>query len=203
MHDAVTRPVEEGYDLLIADHHGSQLLQLDATRSAMRRLGQERIAPHAKTGPDGQPAYRLPGSAGQLLPCRGDAKEPALGQVVDLLLNRSATPIPFERVYATDIAEGLQAMALEGHRAAFLPYSAVRSAWRGGSLACAAPPELQALQMTMDIRARREQPSAREAAKACATTRSAPPASAQRKAARSGNAARALWAYLRAQAAAH
>ena len=37
------------------------------------------------------------------------------------------TTIHLERVYETDMAEGLKAMALEGHGAAFLPYSAVKA----------------------------------------------------------------------------
>jgi DNA-binding transcriptional LysR family regulator len=45
--------------------------------------------------------------------------------VTELILKRRQ-PVHLERVYETDMAEGLKAMALEGHGVAFLPYSAVR-----------------------------------------------------------------------------
>jgi DNA-binding transcriptional LysR family regulator len=61
-------------------------------------------------------------------------------------------------VYETDMAEGLRAMALEGHGVAFLPYSAVKKDVRAHRLVNAAPAQLQGLQMTMDVRAYRERP---------------------------------------------
>jgi len=44
---------------------------------------------------------------------------------VELILKQSGTAIHFDRVYETDMAEGLKAMALEGHGIAFLPFIAV------------------------------------------------------------------------------
>jgi DNA-binding transcriptional LysR family regulator len=46
--------------------------------------------------------------------------------MVELMLKQSGTAIHFDRVYETDMAEGLKAMALEGHGIAFLPFSAVK-----------------------------------------------------------------------------
>ena len=58
-----------------------------------------------------------------------------------------------------DMAEGLKAMALEGHGVAFLPSSAVRKELAAGKLVSAAPAELrEPLQMVMDVRAYRERP---------------------------------------------
>ena len=64
-----------------------------------------------------------------------------------------------ERVYETDMAEGLKAMALEGHGVAFLPYSAVRGELEAGRLVRAVPEGMKAFQMDMEVRAYREKPT--------------------------------------------
>ena len=68
VHDAVMRLVEGGCDLLIAYHHSSQPLQLDANKYEMVSLGQELLAPYSKPDAQGQPLYALPGTAAQPLP---------------------------------------------------------------------------------------------------------------------------------------
>jgi len=178
VHDAVMRLVEGGCDLLISYHHPSQPLQLDAERYEMVTLGQESLAPYAKAGPDGQPLFCLPGSAGEPLPYLGYAPGAYLGRITELILKQSSTAIHLERVYETDMAEGLKAMALEGHGVAFLPFSAVKKELRAGKLASAAPPGVEDLQMIMEVRAYREKPSRKESAKSLA---------------------QALWTYLQAQ----
>ena len=76
------------------------------------------------------------------------------------------------------MAEGLKAMALEGHGIAFLPQSAVKKELRSRKLVSAAPPGLTGLEMTMDVRAYREKPNGPAVAK---------------------GTAQALWTYLTAQ----
>lgn len=178
VHDAVLRLVEGGCDLLISYHHPSQPLQLDPERYDMVTLGQEVLAPYAKAGPDGQPLFCLPGRAGEPLPYLGYAPGAYLGRVTELILKQSGTTIHLERVYETDMAEGLKAMALEGHGVAFLPYSAVKKELRAHKLVSAAPPGVEDLQMVMEVRAYREKPSRKESPKSLA---------------------QALWAYLQAQ----
>jgi len=73
------------------------------------------------------------------------------------------------------MAEGLKAMALEGHGIAFLPFSAVKKELRAKKLVRAG----DKLEMTMDIRVYRERPAHNPAAK---------------------SSAQALWTYLEAQA---
>ncbi len=175
VHDAVMRLVEGGCDVLIAYHHPSQPFQLDADRYEMVTLGQEAMAPYCKPDPHGAPMFELPGEAGHPLPYLGYAPGAYLGRVTDLILKESATPIHLDRVYETDMAEGLKVMALEGHGVAFLPHSAVRKELRARRLVSAAPPAMKGLEMTMDVRAYREKPSRKEAPK---------------------GAAQALWAYL-------
>ena len=175
VHDAVMRLVEGGCDLLIAYHHASQPFQLDADRYEMVTLGQEVLSPYCRADANGEPMFKLPGRAGQPLPYLGYAPGAYLGRVTDLILKQSSTAIHLDRVYETDMAEGLKVMAMEGHGVAFLPNSAVKKELRSKRLVNAAPPEMQGLEMTMDVRAYREKPSGKEAPK---------------------GTAQALWAYL-------
>ncbi|MDV7399513.1 LysR substrate-binding domain-containing protein, partial [Arthrospira platensis SPKY1] len=70
--------------------------------------------------------FELPGAPGHPLPYLAYAPGAYLGRVVDDLLRKAGTPAQLDRLYETDMAEGLKAMALEGHGVAFLPSSAVR-----------------------------------------------------------------------------
>ena len=161
VHDAVMRLVEGSCDLLIAYHHDSQPFQLDADRYEMISLGQEVLAPFVKADADGTPLFRLPGRAGQPLPYLGYAPGAYLGRVVDLILKQSRTAIHLDRVYETDMAEGLKAMALEGHGIAFLPFSAVKKELRAKKLVSAG----EGLEMTMDVRVYRERPTGKDVVK--------------------------------------
>lgn len=175
VHDAVLRLIEGSCDLLISYHHDSQPFQLNADRYEMVSLGQEVLAPFSRANQAGQPEYSLPGRAGQPLPYLGYAPGAYLGRMVDLILKQASEPIHLERVYETDMAEGLKAMALEGHGLAFLPLSAVKKEVQAGKLVRAGA----GLEMVMDVRVYREKPSARDAGK---------------------SQAQALWAYLKSQA---
>ncbi|BEP57647.1 HTH-type transcriptional regulator YjiE [compost metagenome] len=194
VHDAVLRLVEGSCDLLIAYHHPSQPLQLDANKYEMVSLGEETVAPWVKADAEGAPRYRLPGRPGQPLPYLGYAPGAYLGRVVDQLLKESGTAIHLDRVYETDMAEGLKVMALEGHGIAFLPQSAVRKEIKARKLVSALPPEIDSLEAKMEIRAYRERPTAPVPVKG----------GAGRSAARAGlseslqpkRTADALWSYL-------
>ena len=174
VHDAVMRLVEGSCDLLIAYHHDSQPFQLDPGRYEMLTLGQELLAPYVKPAADGKPLYALPGQAGQPLPYLGYAPGAYLGRMVDMLLKQSSTAIHLDRVYETDMAEGLKAMALEGHGIAFLPLSAVKKEVRAKKLVSAGA----GLDMLMEVRIYRERPGGKAAPKSLA---------------------QALWNYLQAQ----
>jgi DNA-binding transcriptional LysR family regulator len=174
VHDAVMRLVEGSCDLLIAYHHDSQPFQLDPGRYELLTLGQELLAPYVKPAADGKPLYSLPGQAAQPLPYLGYAPGAYLGRVVDMLLKQSSTAIHLDRVYETDMAEGLKAMALEGHGIAFLPLSAVKKEVRAKKLVSAGT----GLDMLMEVRIYRERPGGKAAPKSLA---------------------QALWKYLQAQ----
>jgi DNA-binding transcriptional LysR family regulator len=154
VHDAVLRLVEGRCDLLIAYHHDAQPFQLDAERYDMLTLGQEVLAPFVKPAPDGSPLYALPGQVGQPLPYLAYAPGAYLGHLVDWLLKQASSAVHFERVYETDMAEGLKVMALEGHGIAFLPLSAVEKEVRAKQLVSAGA----GFEVSMDVRIYREQP---------------------------------------------
>ncbi|HBH40104.1 MAG TPA: LysR family transcriptional regulator [Curvibacter sp.] len=165
VHDAVVRLTEGSCDLLLAYHHAAHPFPLDAERYEMVSLGQESIAPYCRPDAQGQPIFPLPGRPEQPLPYLGYAPGAYLGQVVDFMLKQTGTAIHLDRVYETDMAEGLKAMALEGHGLAFLPHSAVRQELRAGRLVGAAPAALAGLQITMDMRLYREKPQGRQVPK--------------------------------------
>ena len=92
------------------------------------------------------------------------------------------------------MAEGLKAMALEGHGIAFLPHSAVKKELRAKRLVSAVPPETKGLDITMDVRVYREKPVLKDVPRGGSPATRGP-------AAASKNAAQALWNYLLTHAA--
>lgn len=192
VHDAVMRLVEGSCDLLIAYYHPSQPFQLDSDRYEMVSLGEEVVAPYVKPGINGAPLYQLPGRAGHPLPYLGYAPGAYLGQMVELILKQAPTAVHFDRVYETDMAEGLKAMALEGHGIAFLPHSAVKKELRTKRLVSALAPQAKGLEITMDVRVYRERPVLREGGRASV------PVSRGASAA-SKTSSQTLWDYLVAQ----
>lgn len=189
VHDAVMRLVEGSCDLLIAYHHPSHPLQLDPERYEMVTLGQEQLAPYVRPDAQGRPLHVLPGHLGAPLPYLGYSTGAYLGLMVDIILKQADTPVHFDRVYETDMAEGLKAMALEGHGVAFLPLSAVGRELSAGKLVSALTPATQHLQITMDIRAYRERQEAKSNSKPLGKVVS-------KQASASKSAAQALWDYL-------
>jgi len=157
VHDAVLRLMEGSCDLLIAYHHPSQPIQLDAARYEVLPLGQEVIAPYCKPNERGEPLYALPGSASHPWPYLAYAPGAYLGRVVEWMIKQSGQPVHLDRVYETDMSESLKAMAIAGHGVAFLPASSVQQALRDGQLVSAAPPG-QPLQDKLDISLYRERP---------------------------------------------
>ena len=161
VHDAVMRLTEGGCDLLIAYHHASQPLQLGPERYQMLSLGHETLAPYAKPGADGQPLFRLPGSpgaTGERVPFLSYAAGAYMAPLVELILKLAGTPPLLEAVFEIDMAEGLKAMALEGHGLAFLPSSSVKQDLAAGRLVSAAP--AGGFELTMEVRMYRERPEA-------------------------------------------
>ena len=177
-------------------HHSAQPFQLDAARYEMVSLGEELIAPFVRPDAQGDPLFRLPGRPGALLPYLGYAPGAYLGQMVDLILKQSSTAIHFDRVYETDMAEGLKAMALEGHGIAFLPFSAVKKEIRARRLVSAAPSDMPALHITMDVRAYREKPVSHDARPSPARSARVAAVTPKTRTLATKSSAQALWDYL-------
>ena len=156
VHDAVLRLTEGGCDLLIAYHHASLPLQLSPERYEMLSLGHETLAPYAKADAEGRPMFRLPGSPAQRVPFLAYASGAYMARLVELIVKRCSIPPHLDPIYETDMAEGLKAMALEGHGLAFLPSSSVRKELKSRRLVSAASADEHAL--TMEVRIYRERP---------------------------------------------
>lgn len=158
VHDAAMHMAEGGCDVLIAYQHPSLPLQIDPERYDMVVLGHEVLAPYSPTRPDGRALFCLPGLAAKPLPYLGYAPGAYLGDITDWILKQAGIPVHLERVYETDMAEGLKVMALEGHGVAFLPRSAVKKEVQTGALVEVTLPEGQSLALNMEVRAYREKP---------------------------------------------
>ncbi|MFZ5550078.1 MAG: LysR substrate-binding domain-containing protein [Pseudomonadota bacterium] len=163
VHDAVMRMTEGNCDLLIAYHHPTQPLQLSPDRYEMLSLGTETLAPYAKAGPDGQPLFKLPGRAGQPVPFLSYASGAYMARLVEQIIKHAPNPPHLDPVYETDMAEGLKAMALEGHGLAFLPASSVRKELKARRLVAAGASDYE---LTMEVRIYRERPEVARHAKA-------------------------------------
>ncbi len=156
VHDAMQQLSDGNCDLLIVYHHASQPLQLDPERYQMATLGFETLAAYAKAEADGQPMFCLPGQAGRKLPFLSYGSGAYLGRLVELIVKASAKPLSLDSIYQTDMAEGLKAMALEGHGLAFLPSSSVKGELKSRRLARAAP--VGQFEIDMELRIYRERP---------------------------------------------
>jgi DNA-binding transcriptional LysR family regulator len=156
VHDAVLRLTEGGCDLLIAYHHPSQPLQLSPDRYEMLSLGSETLAPYAKADAEGRPLFRLPGQRGERVPFLSYADGAYMARLVEVILKQAPGPTPLDPIYETDMAEGLKAMAVEGHGLAFLPVSSVRKELKARRLVPAAPSG--SFELTMEVRIYRERP---------------------------------------------
>jgi len=154
--DAVMRLTDGGCDLLIAYHHPSEPLQLAAERYEMLSLGSETLAPYSRAGPDGLPLLRLPALPGAQVSFLGYAPGAYMARMVEVILKAEQPRPQLVTVYETDMAEGLKAMALEGHGLAFLPASSVSKELQEGRLVAAAEPGR--FELTMQVRIYRARP---------------------------------------------
>ncbi len=158
VHDAVLRLTEGNCDLLISYHHPSQPLALNPERYEMLCLGHEVLAPYARGDESGRPMFRLPAGPNERVPFLSYASGAYLGRLVELIVKQSPVPLNLDAIYETDMAEGLKAMALEGHGIAFLPGSSVKKELLNHRLVRAAGPGV--CELTIEVRIYRERPEA-------------------------------------------
>ena len=164
VHDAVLTLTEGGCDLMMGYHHPSYPVVLDPRRYAFLTLGRETMSPFCAPRELGDPAPRfsLPGTAKHAIPYLAYSPDAYLGRMTEVLLMRTLQPLFLDRVYETDMAEGLKSMALAGHGIAFLPHSAAAESLAAGRLVCPGLPAISADQrdqpfsLTMEIRMYRD-----------------------------------------------
>lgn len=101
-------------------------------------------------------AVQPPRSCARPLPYLGYASGAYLDGVTDWILKQAGVQVHVERVYETDMAEGLKVMALECHAIAFLPRSAVKKEIQAGTLVEVSLPGGQTLALSVEVRALRE-----------------------------------------------
>jgi LysR family transcriptional regulator, hypochlorite-specific transcription factor HypT len=128
VHDAVLSLVEGGCDLVMGYHHPSHPVALDPARYDMLVLGVEPISPFAATTRSGRSRFMLPGTKEAPVPYLSYTPNAYLGRMTETIIGTASMPLYLDKVYETDMAEGLKAMALAGHGVAFLPHSAVEDA---------------------------------------------------------------------------
>jgi DNA-binding transcriptional LysR family regulator len=137
VHDAVLSLVEGGCDLMMSYHHPSYPVALDPARYDMLTLGTEPISPFsAPLSPlsPGLARYTLPGTPDAPTPYLAYTPNAYLGRMTEGIIAHAPGRFYLARVYETDMAEGLKAMALAGHGIAFLPHSAVEDSVASGKL---------------------------------------------------------------------
>ncbi|KKB65188.1 LysR family transcriptional regulator [Robbsia andropogonis] len=150
VHDAVLTLTEGGCDLIMGYHHPSHPVALDPRRYAQLTLGTETIGLFCAAGPPEvsasvasaggartgrlTPRFTLPGSPTHPVPYLAYASDAYLGRMTEVLLSRATQPLYLDRIYETDMAEGLKVMAVAGHGIAFLPHSAAADALADGRL---------------------------------------------------------------------
>ena len=81
-----------------------------------------------------------------------------LGRLVDEIAKQADAPLKLDAIYETDMAEGLKAMAIEGHGLAFLPASSVSKELKERRLVRACSTGRH--ELTMEIRIYRARPEA-------------------------------------------
>lgn len=154
VHDGATRLVEGSCDLLIVYHHPSLPLGLDPEHYEVLDLGKERIGPYSLADGEGNAVHCLPGSRHAPLPYLAYSPGAYLSQLVEVILKRAPEQVYLDRIYETDMAEALKAMALEGSGLAFLPALSAQRELKAGKLA----PAGHDMELTMDIRLYRARP---------------------------------------------
>jgi DNA-binding transcriptional LysR family regulator len=136
VHDALLSLVEGGCDLVMGYHHPSHPVTLDAARYDMLVLGHEAISPFCAPHPDNPalPRHPLPFGEHAVAPFLAYTPNAYLGRMTAVIIANSPVRLGFDKVYETDMAEGLKAMATAGHGIAFLPHSAVEDEIASGRL---------------------------------------------------------------------
>ena len=171
VHDALLSLVEGGCDLVMGYHHPSHPVMLDPARYDMAVLGRELMSPFSAPLDEPAPGGGAPRYPLQIAGATESARAPRvpflaytlnayLGRMTAYIIANTPLPLGLDKVYETDMAEGLKAMTTAGHGVAFLPHSAVADDLaRGRLVRLDAPdsgPYAEKLTISMEIRLYRD-----------------------------------------------
>lgn len=134
VHDSVLSLIEGNCDLLLCYHHADLPIELDPVRFEYVHLGDEVVMPVCTPNRAGSPAYSLPGSKAQPLPCLAYTATSYFGRVVQRIVSRIGQAGCFQNCYESDMAELLKTMALAGQGLAWLPESSIARELAEGKL---------------------------------------------------------------------
>jgi len=170
VHDALLSLVEGGCDLVMGYHHPSHPVMLDPARYDMAVLGREALSPFSAPlgepiAGGGEPRFALPigrsaRSGEDGAPFLAYTLNAYLGRMTAYLIANTPLPLVLDKIYETDMAEGLKAMTVAGHGIAFLPHSAVADEIASGQLvrldAPGSGPYAEKLTISLEIRLYRD-----------------------------------------------
>ena len=134
VHDSVLSLIEGNCDLLLCYHHADLPIELDASRFDCLHLGDELVLPVCVPNRAGSPAFSLPGSKAQPLPCLAYTATSYFGRVVQRIVSRAGQACCLQNGYESDMAELLKTMALAGQGLAWLPESSIARELAEGKL---------------------------------------------------------------------
>lgn len=156
--EGVQELVEGRCDILLAYHHPQLPILLDPNQYPHLLLGVERILPFSAADAEGQPLYRLPGSAAEPLPFLAYSAGAFIGNVVEMIRLNARTSSHLRRGFETHMSEALKAMLVAGHGVGWLPESCVADELADGKLAVAGTGEWVT---QLEVRLYRAAPSAK------------------------------------------
>jgi DNA-binding transcriptional LysR family regulator len=128
LHDCVQALASGDADLMLSYAHPSVSANLDDARFAWLKLGQDRVLPLSAPDAEGRPRHALRADGRRRVPYLAYAPDTFLGRIVDGIVARGGPAMRLDLGYESAMAEGLQAMALEGRGVAWLPESLARAA---------------------------------------------------------------------------
>ena len=136
VHDAVTAHVAGLADVLLVFHHAQQPIFLDPDHYDRVPIASEWFRPYVALK-NGQPAYKLPGTAKAPFPLLNYSTSTFMGRMADLIMQSAPAPVHSYKAFESDLASALQNMIVAGHGIGWLPESAATDAVAEGKIKAA------------------------------------------------------------------
>jgi LysR family transcriptional regulator, hypochlorite-specific transcription factor HypT len=128
------KALQEGEaDFFVSFHHEQISTFLDPERFTSFMLGRDSFLPFSAVV-DGRQSFVLDPSQKGDIPYLAYAPGTFFAQVVDMLHFKSRATLPLEKIFQTQMAEGIKAMVLAGHGVGWLPSGCVSAETAQGHL---------------------------------------------------------------------